>query len=874
MSSDQDNQIPDAENKPYSPQGAAQGKDAQIANSKTGLIGPPKSIEEMQDQVQMAPEESEMHREVLGEAQGVTRDFHEKVNSLKAELTEERDRGKRVLDQASLLSNELVEAEAVLRQKEIRLGRIESSTGWRLVQVYHALTGRLFPFGTWRREVYRRSLGRLIKTLLGGGKKADLPEVSLDLQAESLSFGKAFPAAPDKHQGPESRPEIVVHCYSPHPGEACGRRHLIRGWAAASGGIIRVEILKDGEKLGDALFSSAKPEVEGSPPGFSGDGNSDFFYIWDTTTLAEGPHTLILRAESKSGTRQDLLIPVTLRHSTAGREYTQWIAANEPLPRRLAAMAIEAKKFRYSPLISIVTAVFDIPEKDFRESLASVRAQIYPNWELCVAIAKQDNSKIAALIETLSQEDPRIKFIVLSGNSGASEAANGAISLAVGEFIAFMGSDDLLSPDSLYWIIKQLQDHREADLIYFDGDKLDFSGHRCEPFFKPDWSPDLFLSVNYIGNSFVVRRQILKDVGGLRSEYNGSQYYDLILRLVERTGKILHIPSILLHERARLDFTASSAEASSHAHVAAERSISDYLKRNRIPARVEPGSTLGWSQVRYEIIENPRVAVILPTGGRMDLLQPCLESLFSQTDYPHYEIILIDNSKGPQVEQYVKSLASRKSALRHLDYRNKKFNFSALNNYAVGQTHAPLLLLLNDDVTMVTANWLGALVEHGQRAGVGAVGAKLIYPSGNIQHAGVVMGIYECTSHAFKHLPADTLHYFAFPQMIRNCSAVTAACMLTKRAAYWEVGGLDEKNLAVAFQDVDYCLKLCKAGYRIVYTPLAVLMHHESVTKEEKIPNMREVRYMQKKWRDVIEHDPFYNPNLTRKAEDYSLRLK
>ncbi|HLY59752.1 MAG TPA: glycosyltransferase [Terriglobia bacterium] len=874
MPTERDNQIPDAKNKSDNLQGAAQEKDAQIVNSKTGPTGLPKAVEEMEDQVQKTTAKSEMVRKGLVEAQAFTPDLHEKVQSLTAELTEEHDRGKRVREQASLLSKELVETEAVLRQKALRLGRIESSTGWRLVQVYHALTGRLFPFGSWRREVYRRSLGRLIKTVLGRGEASTLPEVSLDSQAASFSFGQAASAAVDEHPGPDSRPEIVIHCYSPHAGEACGRRHLIRGWASASSGIIRVEILKDGETLGDALFSTPEPEVEGAPPTFGGDCHSGFFYIWDATKLSEGSHTITIRAESKSGARHDLLIPVTLRHSTESNEYQQWIAANKPLPRRLAAMTAEAKTFRYSPLISIVTAVFDTTEKRCRELLASVRAQIYPNWELCVAVPTRGNSEVIALIETLSGEDSRIKFIKLAENFGASEGANAAISLAMGEFITFIDSDDLLSPDILYWNIRLLQDHSDADLIYYDEDKLDLTGNRCEPFFKPDWSPDLLLSVNYIGDSFVVRRQVLKDIGGLRSEYNGSQNYDFILRLVERTERILHIPRILLHKRGRPDFRFSSDEVSPQAYVTAERSIGDYLKRNRVPARVEPGCTLGRWQVRYEIRENPRVAVILPTGGRMDLLEPCLESLFSQTDYPHHEIILVDNSKGPQVEQYVKSLATRRSVLTHLDYRNKKFNFSALNNYAVGKTDAPLLLLLNDDITVVTTNWMSALVEHGQRTGVGAVGAKLIYPSGNIQHAGVVMGIYECTSHAFKHLPADTLHYFAFPQIIRNCSAVTAACMLTKRAAYLEVGGLDEKNLAVAFQDVDYCLKLCKAGYHIVYTPLAVLTHHESVTKEEKIPNMREVRFVQKKWRDVIEHDPFYNPNLTRIAEDYSLRLK
>ena len=534
-------------------------------------------------------------------------------------------------------------------------------------------------------------------------------------------------------------------------------------------------------------------------------------------------------------------------------------------------MAKEARKFHYSPLISIVMAVFDTPEEFLREAMASIRKQIYPIWELCLAVDLRGGREVTGLLET---SDPRIKYVQWAQNQGIAGATNAALSLAAGEFVAFMDSGDVLSPDSLYWNIKLLQDHRDADFIYSDEDKLDLAGNRCDPFFKPDWSPDLLLSSNYINHLRVVRRCLLEKVGGLRSEYDGSQDFDLVLRLSERTNRIHHIPMILYHGRAVQTSSAFSRGAQPKADIAAERAIANHLERNEIQAHVEPGCSQGHWSVRYEILDHPRVAVIMPTAGRMDFLRPCLESFFSKTDYPHYEVLLVDNSKGPQVEQYAESLTNRDDVLRYLDYRDQKFNFSALNNFAVGKTEAPLLLFLNDDITMVNADWLSALVEHGQRASVGAVGAKLIYPSGNIQHAGVVMGIYECTSHAFKHLPGNSLHHFAFPQIIRNCSAVTAACMLTKRAIYLEVGGLDEKNLPVAFQDVDYCLKVCKAGYYIVYTPLAVLIHQESVTKEEKIPNMKEVRYMQKKWRDVIARDPFYNPNLTRDAEDYSLRLE
>jgi GT2 family glycosyltransferase len=265
------------------------------------------------------------------------------------------------------------------------------------------------------------------------------------------------------------------------------------------------------------------------------------------------------------------------------------------------------------------------------------------------------------------------------------------------------------------------------------------------------------------------------------------------------------------------------------------------------------------------------VTLILPTGGRLELLQPCLESLFAKTSYPNYEVSLVDNSKASAVCDYVRGLDNHR--ISYLDWRNRQFNYSALNNYAVRQSASPLVLFLNDDTTIIEPDWLTAMVEHGQRPSVGIVGAKLLFPFGLIQHAGVVMGIYENTAHAFRHLPGDSRAYFDFPQIVRNCSAVTAACMLTKRDLFLKLGGFDETNLAVAFQDVDYCLRVVEAGYFVIYTPYSVLLHHESVTKDEKLAHPREVRYMQQKWRKVIENDPFYSPHLTRTAEDYSIRI-
>jgi len=872
MATDKGNQIRKAENEPAVVPNVAHEQGDPNRNFDPGLTKLREANEASGDQIQNSVAKPEINRKHLVDAQSVDCDLY--LRDVGAEMTMERNKEQNVREQAGLLSDKLVETEALLRQTSTRLEQIEATTGWRLEQLYHAFTNRLFPYGTLRREAYRRTISRVIKALVPGRTAAAPSNIPPGSRLAPPSFGTASPAAVDEHLRSGTGTEIFIHCYSPQAGATCRRRHLIRGWTASLVRVLRVEILVDGEKLGEAIFWPPPPKDETEQPRSRGAYTSGFFYVWDTSLSMGGGRTLTIRAETDSGARTDLLIPVTVSDSTEDRTYERWIRSNEPSRHRLPSMSKEAKHFRYSPLISLVTPILGISEKLLRDVVASVQKQTYPNWELCLAADTQGNPELTGLLETLRRQDPRIKYVQTTENGGIADAANAAISLATGEFVAIMDSDGVLSPDALHWNIKLLQDHRDADLIYSDEDKLDQSGHRIDPFFKPDWSPDLLLSDNYIGHLLLVRRELLKEAGPLRSENEGTGNYDLILRLMERTGRIFHIPRILYHGRDGQSSGFPSMKANSQGYVNAKRALTDYLNRNKIAARVEPGCDLGRWQVRYEITENPKVAVIIPTGGRMELLEPCLESFFSLTNYTHYEILLVDNSKDRQVEQFAKSSASRNGVLRYLDYRDKKFNYSTLNNFAAGKTEAPLLLFLNDDVTIVHADWLGAMVEHGQRPKVGAVGAKLIYPSGNIQHAGVLMGIYECTSHAFKNLPANSLHYFAFPQMIRNCSAVTAACMLTRRAAFWEVGGLDEKNLAVAFQDVDYCLKLGKAGYRIVYTPLAWLIHHESVTKEEKIPNWREVRFLQKKWREVIARDPFYSPNLTRKAEDYSLRLE
>jgi GT2 family glycosyltransferase len=664
-----------------------------------------------------------------------------------------------------------------------------------------------------------------------------------------------------------------MDCESPRPGDSCRGVVLVRGWALTSASIEQIEIFLDGQKLGEATYSHHRSDLQCGCSSDPEGGRCGFNFAWDSAGVTEGLHVLTVSAQGKTGSPMVISIPVVVDPILAESEFDRWIAASEPSPERLKEMAREAGRFAHRPLLSIIVSVSCVPLKPLRAAIESVRNQLYTNWELCLADDGSHMPELAQLLQDYAAHDPRIKYAEPSEKRDISKASNAALALAAGEFVGFLDQDDELAPDALYWVVKLLQERLDADVIYSDEDRLDLNGKRSEPFFKPDWSPDLLLSFNYIRHFLVVRRQLLTELGGFRSACNGSQDYDLLLRLMAHTSKVLHLPRILYHCRAMRD-SAVAAERKAHEVHAARRALEEYLLSNQVGARLEPGCEPGKWLVRYEVRGNPKVAVIMLTGGRMELLRPCLESFFTTTDYGNCEILLVDNSKGSDVEQYAAGLAQETRKLQLIDCRNKKFNYSALNNVAARRTGAPLLLLLNDDMTVVNEDWLTAMVEHAQRPKVGAVGAKLLYPSGRIQHAGAVMGIYGGTSHAFKHLPGNSRHYFCLAQVVRNCSHVTAACLMTKRSLYLEFGGLDEKHFKVAFQDVDYCLRLHKAGYFIVYTPAAVLVHHESATKNEKMPNLWEVRHLKKKWAEIIAHDPFYNPNLTRQSEDYRLRLE
>ena len=534
------------------------------------------------------------------------------------------------------------------------------------------------------------------------------------------------------------------------------------------------------------------------------------------------------------------------------RAYRRWIRRCED--NRIALVS--------GPRISVLMPVCDPPPACLARAIESVRAQTYRDWELCIADDASTSSAVRDLLARL--RDPRIRVTFCPRRGGISSASNAALALASGEFIALLDHDDELDPHALAHLAQAVLDEPQANLLYSDEDKIDLRGRRFDPFFKPDWSPDLLLSENYVCHLLAARRALVNQAGGFRPEFDGSQDYDLTLRLSALARRIVHLPRVLYHWRSVPGSAAAGALNKPDAIAAAGRALAAHLAP---AASVEPGLNPGRWRVRYPIPESARVSIIIASGGSVDVLRTNLDAL-AATDYRNYEIVVIDNSKSSAIEDFL-----RDRPVRYLDWRNKPFNYPAINNHAAAQCDAPLLLFLNDDTEALAPGWLTALVEHACRPEVGAVGAKLIYPDGRIQHGGVVMGLYGHCGHAFKGLHAARSHYFSLSDVVRNVSAVTGACLMTRAAVFREAGGFDEAAFPVAFNDIDLCLKIGALGYRILYTPHAQLRHHEAFSKtaEDLPPSAIELARLREKWKDVIARDPYYNPNLTTTREDYGI---
>lgn len=559
----------------------------------------------------------------------------------------------------------------------------------------------------------------------------------------------------------------------------------------------------------------------------------------------------------------------SVRRSYMASQYPIWFNNNRLRASDITRLRAEVSSFGYKPLISILMPVFNPEQEWLKRALDSVLAQVYPHWELCVCDDGSDERHVRRILSGYSRLDDRIKISHQERNIGISEASNVALSQATGEFVVLLDHDDQLTPDALLEVVKFLQEHPEADFIYSDEDRLDETGAPLVPHFKPDWSPDLLMSYNYITHLAACRRQLVEDIGGFRKGFEGSQDYDLFLRLAENTGEIHHIPKILYHWWRVPGSTGSKA----HPHERSRKALSDVLERQGIKGTVEDSIRRNRFKVSREISGNPKISIVIPTKDNVNLLKRCVESIEQETTYGNYEILIVDNdSSHSETVSYLGSTSHRVLPFR------EEFNYSRINNFAVSHAEGEYILFLNDDTEVVSPGWLEEMLQQAQRPEVGAVGAKLLYPDGRIQHAGVLVGVGSAwipgvATHSHLFHSAKSAGYFDAVEVIRNYSAVTAACMMVRKSTFDEVGGFDEENLPVLFNDVDLCLRIRQLGYLVVYTPYAEIHHHESASRGHFNPSPVEFLYMRERWGEVLDNDPYYNSNLSFGSGDFDLRV-
>jgi O-antigen biosynthesis protein len=549
---------------------------------------------------------------------------------------------------------------------------------------------------------------------------------------------------------------------------------------------------------------------------------------------------------------------LTLGNSVAQSEYQQWFQRHRASTQELQRMRVEARSFVSQPLISILTPVFDTPVPWLREAVDSVLAQVYENWELVLIDDGSSATDLLRALPALAARDRRIRLVRLESHQGISAALNRGLDLAEGEWLTFLDHDDVLEPDALFQNVRLLQENPGLDLIYSDEDKLTEAGFDS-PILKPDWSPDFFLSCNYLCHMIFLRRDLVRAVDGFRREFDGSQDYDLLLRITERTKRIHHIPRVLYHWRRSENSSASDVRQKPGQLEASWRAIEAHLKRRGEPAHV----TVDWRThafcVRRQLLEPRKISVIIPSSHGPESLKRSVESLISKTSYPNYDIVIVQADDRDKVRE-----AGTDFQVLHFPHAT---NDSAAKNYAVAQTDSPWILFLDDSVEAIDPDWLTIMAEHVQRPEVGAVGGRLINPNGTIEHAGLVLGVNGIAESAFHGFPAEHPGVNRQLRMTRNYSAVSSGCILIRREVFQKVGGFD-KALPRRFADVDLCLKIRRAGYLIVYTPLAKLIGEAPVSERDVIGGEAIIR---QRWSDVLERDPYYNPNLSRERADFSL---
>lgn len=596
--------------------------------------------------------------------------------------------------------------------------------------------------------------------------------------------------------------------------------------------------------------------------------------------------------------------------------YKIWMEHNNPNEDELEKQ--KTTKFTYAPKISVVVPMYNTDEKFFQDLIESLNNQTYANWELCLA---DGSPKKNENLEKYYEKNKKIKYNFLGKNEGISENTNEAIKMATGDYVGFLDHDDILSEEALFQVVKVINQDLKTDFIYTDEDKIDENYERFEPYFKPDYSPETLECNNYITHFVVVKKEIIEKIGKLNSEFNGAQDFDFVLRATKVANKIIHISKVLYHWRVHKNSTAYIADTKNYAFEAGKKVIEADLKREGKSATVEFGQEVpGIYKIKYEVIGNPKVSILIPNKDNIKLLKKCITSILKFTTYENYEINIIENNsekketfkyyeelvknskikilnfnkhtvfdingekslenktlnKGLEknnIEKNIENIETKENELQKVS----EFNYSALINFGVKNVDGEFVLQLNNDTKLITKDWLELFIGYAQNSEIGAVGARLYYEDKTIQHAGIIVGVSGIAGNALVNLPYGKHAYFGREAATRNVLAVTGACLFARRSLYYEVGFMDEKEFKVAFNDVDFCLKLYENGYRNVYNPYIELIHYESKSRGYEISEEKEERFekeannFKRKWSKYIKYDPYYNKNLSRKTVNYDI---
>jgi glycosyltransferase involved in cell wall biosynthesis len=758
----------------------------------------------------------------------------------------------------------ILEMEAELRARECRLKAIKGSVSWKLAAP-------------------SRDIERVIRKLairLGWGPQDLDPPAPVTSAAAVAAEPTSASARPVEAKAASPKYSYTFNFDHPRTWKSSSNKLLILGWcyenSAAPITAIRAHF---GDTVVDGIYGSKRLDVLAS----TGMRQAEYCGLKIEIPTHLGEHALVVEVRHEDGWNsyfQTLVHVGKPGDPTELSEYEKWCQQHEVLADGdLAAINGHIASFRSRPLISVVMPVYNTPAELLEKAIRSVSAQLYANWELCIADDASSETHVREILERLCAKDSRIKVYYRKTNGHICEATNSALALAAGEFVALFDHDDVLSPTALYEVAAELDVHPDAQFIYSDEDKIDMEDRRFDPYFKPDWNPDLNLGQNYTSHLSVYRTELIRSLGGFRSGFEGSQDWDLFLRAIERipASAIRHIPKLLYHWRATPGSTALQPAEKSYPAEAARNALREHFSRRGDMVELLPVPGEHW-RAKYPLPSPPPfVTLIIPTRNALQLVRQAVQSILDVTDYPNYEIVVVDNeSDDPATIGYLAEIEKGGNPrVRVLRY-HAPFNYSAINNFAVRDSKAQVVGLLNNDVEAIEKDWLAEMVSQACRPGIGAVGAMLYYPTNKVQHAGVVLGLGGVAGHPYKDFPRGDQGQKNRLRLVQNYSAVTAACLVIVRERFLEVGGLNEKDLPVAFNDVDLCCKLINAGYRNLWTPYAELYHHESATRgtdntPEKMARFQsEIDYMTSTWGSLLMSDPAYNPNLTLVGEDFS----